>query len=67
MQNEGDSFLTALEAWGRAAFQRPGVSEVTNKQVARVEQPTTRSGSEPAAGVRRGHGSPAPSAGLHYA
>lgn len=42
--------LTALEAWRRKAFQGPGVAEVTNKQVARVDQPTTGSENEPGGG-----------------
>lgn len=39
-----------MEAWRRKAFQGAGVAEVTNKQVATVDQPTTGSGNEPGGG-----------------
>lgn len=39
-----------MEACCRKAFQGPGVAEVTNKQVARVDQPTTGSENEPGGG-----------------
>ena len=72
MENESDSSLTALEAWGRGAWghrarQRRGVSEETDTQAASTEQPTTGSGNEPGMGVRRGREAPAQSAGLQYA